>query len=75
VTFGAPLGRSECGKDVSEAANFATRGEAPTLGSWPSVAAKVSAMPCYAADKTCPFRSVRSHIRRVFDAFGPRRTF
>ena len=32
-------------------------------------------MPCYADDKTYPFRSVHRHIRCVFDAFGPKRTF
>ena len=45
------------------------------LAKRPNVAAKVTAMPCYAADKTYPFRSVHPHIRRVVDAFGPRRSF
>jgi predicted TIM-barrel fold metal-dependent hydrolase len=62
-------------KDVSEAANFATLDRVLALAKRPNVAAKVSAMPCYAADKTYPFRSVHPHIRRVFDAFGPKRTF
>jgi len=45
------------------------------LAKRPNVAAKVTAMPCYADDKTWPFKSVHPHIQRVFDAFGPQRTF
>jgi hypothetical protein len=63
------------GKDVREAQNFATLDNVLALARRPNVAAKVSAMPCYADDKTYPFRSVHPHIRRVFDAFGPKRTF
>jgi predicted TIM-barrel fold metal-dependent hydrolase len=63
------------GKDVTEAQNFATLDKVLALAKRPNVAAKVSAMPCYADDKTYPFKSVHPHIRRVFDAFGPRRTF
>ena len=62
------------GKDVSEATNFATLDKVLALAKRPNVAAKVSAMPCYADDKTYPFRSVHPHIRRVVDAFGPQRT-
>jgi predicted TIM-barrel fold metal-dependent hydrolase len=62
-------------KDVREAANFATLDNVLALAKRANVAAKVSAMPCYADDKTYPFRSVHPHIRRVFDAFGPKRTF
>jgi len=60
---------------VSEKENFATLDKMLTLAKWPNVAAKVSALPCYADDKTYPFRSVHPYIRRVFDAFGPTRTF
>ena len=63
------------GKDVTEAQNFATLDKVLALAKRPNVAAKVTAMPCYAGDKTYPFRSVHPHIRRVFDAFGPKRTF
>ena len=62
-------------KDVREAANFATLDNVLALARRPNVAAKVSAMPCYADDKTYPFKSVHPHIKRVFDAFGPKRTF
>ncbi|MDP2331660.1 MAG: amidohydrolase family protein [Reyranella sp.] len=63
------------GKDVIEASNFATLDKVLALASRPNVAAKVSAMPCYADDKAYPFHSVHPCIRRVFDAFGPERTF
>jgi predicted TIM-barrel fold metal-dependent hydrolase len=63
------------GKDVREAENFATLDKMLELAKRPNVAAKVTAMPCYADDKTYPFRSLHGHIRRVFDAFGPQRTF
>jgi L-fuconolactonase len=62
-------------KDVREAQNFATLDRMLALAKRPNVAAKVTAMPCYADDKTYPFRSLHGHIRRVFDAFGPKRTF
>jgi predicted TIM-barrel fold metal-dependent hydrolase len=62
-------------KGFPENENFATLDKVLALARRPNVAAKVSAMPCYAGDKTYPFRSVHRHIRRVFDAFGPRRTF
>jgi predicted TIM-barrel fold metal-dependent hydrolase len=62
-------------KDVREAQNFATLDKMLALAKRPNVAAKVTAMPCYADDKTYPFRSLHGHIRRVFDAFGPKRTF
>jgi predicted TIM-barrel fold metal-dependent hydrolase len=63
------------GKDVGEATNFATLDKMLALAKRPNVAAKATALPCYADDKTFPFRSLHQHIRRVYDAFGPRRTF
>ncbi len=63
------------GKDVTEVTNFATLDNVLALAKRPNVAAKVTAMPCYAADKTYPFKSVHPHIKRVLDAFGSKRTF
>lgn len=62
-------------KGYPEATNFATLDKVLALAGRPNVAAKVSALPCYADDKTWPFRSLHEPIRRVFDAFGPQRTF
>jgi predicted TIM-barrel fold metal-dependent hydrolase len=40
----------------------------------PNVAVKSSALPCYSVE-AYPFRDLHPHIRRVYDAFGPRRMF
>ena len=45
-----------------------------TLARRPNVAVKASALPCHSIEPY-PFRDVHAHIRRVYDAFGPRRTF
>ncbi len=44
------------------------------LAKYPNVAAKVSALPCYSTD-SYPYRSLHPYLRRVYDAFGPRRMF
>lgn len=38
----------------------------------PNIAVKVSALPCY-TDTLYPYRNLHTHIRRVYDAFGPQR--
>jgi len=40
----------------------------------PNIAVKVSCLPLYTAD-AYPFRSLHPYLRRVYDAFGPRRMF
>ena len=40
----------------------------------PNVAAKASALPCYSTGKY-PYRELQDNIRRVYDAFGPKRMF
>lgn len=44
------------------------------LAKRPNVAVKVSCLPHYATD-AYPFRSLHPYIRRVYDAFGPKRMF
>ena len=39
-----------------------------------NVAVKASALPCYTSE-SYPFRGLHGHIRRVYDAFGPKRMF
>jgi predicted TIM-barrel fold metal-dependent hydrolase len=39
-----------------------------------NVAVKASALPCFTND-VYPYRRLHPHIRRVYDAFGPRRMF
>ena len=40
----------------------------------PNVAAKVSALPSYSTGQY-PYKELHGHLRRVYDAFGPRRLF
>jgi predicted TIM-barrel fold metal-dependent hydrolase len=40
----------------------------------PNVAVKVSALPCY-TDEAFPYRGLHPYLRRVYDAFGPKRMF
>jgi len=38
----------------------------------PNIAVKVSALPCY-TDAPYPYRNLHTHVRRVYDVFGPQR--
>ncbi|MBI4193661.1 MAG: amidohydrolase family protein [Betaproteobacteria bacterium] len=40
----------------------------------PNVAVKATALPCFTED-AYPYRRLHAHLRRVYDAFGPRRIF
>jgi len=51
---------------------FADLDELLALARYPNVAAKASALPCYSSERY-PFPGLHTHIRRVYDAFGPRR--
>jgi len=53
-------------------AAFAGLDEVLALARYPNVAVKPSALPCYTSE-TYPFPGLHRHIRRVYDAFGPRR--
>lgn len=44
------------------------------LARHPNVAAKATALPCFTNDGY-PFRRLHPYIRRVYDAFGPKRLF
>jgi L-fuconolactonase len=44
------------------------------LAKRPNVAVKATALPCYTRDEY-PYRGLHPHIRRVYDAYGPRRMF
>ncbi len=39
-----------------------------------NVAVKATALPCY-TDDSYPYRKIHGHLRRVYDAFGPKRVF
>jgi len=53
-------------------AAFADLDELLALARHPNVAVKASALPCYSSEPY-PFPGLHRHIRRVYDAFGPRR--
>ncbi|MBM3358146.1 MAG: amidohydrolase [Betaproteobacteria bacterium] len=44
------------------------------LAKRPNIAAKASCLPAFSSD-TYPYRKLHPYIRRVYDAFGPRRVF
>jgi predicted TIM-barrel fold metal-dependent hydrolase len=44
------------------------------LARYPNVYVKVSALPCFSSEPY-PFRNLNEPLRRVIDAFGPRRSF
>ena len=44
------------------------------LAKYPNVCVKVSALPAFSTE-TYPFRNLREPLRRVIEAFGPRRAF
>jgi predicted TIM-barrel fold metal-dependent hydrolase len=53
-------------------AAFADLDQVLALARYPNVAVKVSALPCYSSEPY-PFPGLTKHLRRVYDAFGPRR--
>ena len=44
------------------------------LAKYPNVSVKLSAAPLFSSEPY-PFRDVTPHIRRLFDAYGPRRCY
>lgn len=57
---------------LKDEAAFADLDEVLALARHPNVAAKMSALPCYSSEGY-PFPGLHGPIRRVCDAFGPRR--
>ena len=49
-------------------------GETVALAKYPNVSVKLSTTPFYSSEPY-PFRDMTAHIRRLFDAFGPRRCY
>lgn len=60
------------GKKDDEA--YATIGDLVALAKFPLVAVKASAAPGTSSEPY-PYRNIHGHLRRIFDAFGPRRFF
>ena len=62
------------GRDTMDQRTLERVKELVALAAFPNVCVKVSALPCNTTDPY-PFRNLDEPIRRVIDAFGPRRSF
>jgi predicted TIM-barrel fold metal-dependent hydrolase len=60
--------------DTQDAEAFRDFDNLLALAKRPNVAVKASALPCYTSEPY-PFRALQQYIRRVYDAFGPKRMF
>jgi predicted TIM-barrel fold metal-dependent hydrolase len=60
--------------ESKDAAAFAHLPDLLRLAGSPNVAVKASALPCHSTEPY-PYRGLHEPLHRVFDAFGPRRTF
>ncbi|MBI3372996.1 MAG: amidohydrolase [Betaproteobacteria bacterium] len=58
--------------ELRDAACFADLDELLALARYANVAVKTSAVPCYTTE-TYPFANLTPYLRRIYDAFGPRR--
>jgi predicted TIM-barrel fold metal-dependent hydrolase len=65
------MGRS--GRTTDDAA-FADLDELLAVAKFPNVAVKLSGAPSYSSE-AYPWRNLHPRIRRIFDAFGPQRSF
>jgi predicted TIM-barrel fold metal-dependent hydrolase len=61
-----------CNLDSRGAAAFAGVDDLLRLGRYPNVFVNVSSVPCF-SNEHYPFRDTHPFIRRIYDAFGPRR--
>ncbi len=61
-------------RDGKDAAAFAEIDQLVALARRPNIAAKASALPRYSSEPY-PYPTLHPYLRRVFDAFGPRRLF
>jgi predicted TIM-barrel fold metal-dependent hydrolase len=61
------------GGGIDDAA-FAALAELLSLARLPNVAVKLSGAPSYSS-QAYPWRNIHGHIERIFDAFGPHRSF
>jgi L-fuconolactonase len=61
-------------RDKRDEEAFANLDKLLAIARRPNIAVKVTALPAYTAD-SYPYRRLHPYIRRVYDAFGPRRMF
>jgi len=62
------------GRETTDANALAGAGRVAVLAQLPNVSVKVSALPCFSSEPY-PFRNLNEPLRRVVEAFGPRRCF
>jgi predicted TIM-barrel fold metal-dependent hydrolase len=62
------------GRETMDAKAPAGAARVAALGRYPNVFVKVSALPCFSSEPY-PFRNLNEPLRRVIEAFGPRRCF
>ena len=55
-------------------AAFSDAAAVMTLSRYPNVAVKASGLPAHSTEPF-PYKNLHGYLRRIFDAFGPRRTF
>ena len=60
--------------DLRDDACFADLDVLLRLAALPNVSVKASAVPCYSTE-FYPFRNLHGHLKRVYEHFGPMRTF
>jgi predicted TIM-barrel fold metal-dependent hydrolase len=53
---------------------FADLDELLALAKYPNIAVKASGAPSYSSD-VYPYRNIHQYLRRIFEAYGPRRMF
>lgn len=59
---------------AKDEAAFADLSKVLVLAKRPNIAVKATSLPCFTSDGY-PYRRIHPHLRRVYDAFGPRRVF
>jgi len=62
------------GRETIDANALAGAARVAALAHCPNVSVKVSALPCFSSEPY-PFRNLNEPLRRVIEAFGPRRCF
>jgi predicted TIM-barrel fold metal-dependent hydrolase len=68
------MGRGGGGRSGKDDAAFADLGDMLALAKYLNVAVKLSGAPSYSS-APYPYRNIHQYIRRIFDAFGPERSF
>jgi predicted TIM-barrel fold metal-dependent hydrolase len=68
------MGRGGGGRSGADDPAFADLADMLALAKYPNVAVKLSGAPSYST-APYPYRNIHQYVRRIFDAFGPQRSF